>query len=261
MQQNAELNNIVPTNLTLCVVTYEKDFDLLERLIRSVYLFWDTQHIKFLIILNDDRETEEELINITKKYSILGIKIEVIWAGNIIKIEQYNWHTQQLMKILIAKYVKTSWFMLLDSKNYFEPNNKKHKISDFFSPTGKAYGTWGTNPDFFFFKNQYEIAYKLWNLELSENERVLNEFTPLFLYTKIMAELVIELEQRFQSFLPYFFKVTEYSSSFVTEFSIMSAFIKHKKMEEELYEHLTHYDDVMIKLGKTLGSNKDLRRS
>jgi hypothetical protein len=258
MLQNEESVNSLPSNLTLCIVTYEKDFDLLDRLIQSVSNFWETQCIELLIVLNDLKETEEELINITKNYS--DIKIRIVWAGDIIKSDEYDWHTQQTMKLLLSNYVETTWFMLLDSKNYFSSDDKKIKISDFFNPEGKAYASWGLSKTNLYFIKQYEFAYKLWNLDIPNVGETLNEFTPLFFYTELMRELTIELKYRFQSLLPHVCSSHWKGTFFLTEFAIMSAFIKHKQMNKILYDDTEIDSPIMKRLGKIVMSDKDMRR-
>ncbi len=259
MLQKEESNNI-PFELTICIVTYEKDFDLLDRLISSLCLYWETSNLTILIILNDNKETEIELENILNKYLYTDIKIETIWANNIFDLKQYDWFSQQTIKLLIADYIRTSWFMILDSKNYFKFSKEKIKISDFFSNEGKAYGSWGLST--FYFKDAYESAYKLWNLDPPIKENTLNEFTPILLKTDMMKELILELKYRFKSLLPDICRTHLHKGGFfLTEFAIMSAFIKYKEMDKVLYEHVKFNDDAMKKLGKTLRSDKNIRRS
>lgn len=257
MLLNVESNNI-PSEITIGIVTYEKDFDLLDRLLLSIINNWDLQQIEILIVLNDIKEKEEELKKIVEKYN--EIKTRIIYASDIINFEKYDWYSQQVLKLFIPKYIRTPWYLLLDSKNYFKSLNKKIKISDFFNQNGKAYGTWGTTDDVFFFKNSYKLAYKLWNLDPPTAGQALNEFTPLFFYTKLMEELIEELEYKFQSLLPYLFIASTSDGFFLTEFSVMSAYIKYKNMNEVLYDPIKFTDPVMKALGNYIISDKDLRR-
>jgi hypothetical protein len=107
--------------ITMILITYRNDFDLLKRFLDSVYDNFQTDQIHEIIIVLNDRymykQAFDELITSKENPSV---SIRRIWANELFpKLEHYNWYSQQLLKLLVSKVVETKHYIIHDCKDYY----------------------------------------------------------------------------------------------------------------------------------------------
>lgn len=113
--------------LSFFVVTYSKDFDMLDLLLASIAKHFDQQY-KTLIILNDDIDHMAELESIVAKHGIPNkIVHDYPQPQPNDQIHEYfgirrtddGWSTQQMLTLRAATYIDTDYYLHLCSKDVF----------------------------------------------------------------------------------------------------------------------------------------------
>jgi len=218
------------TPLTMVIVTFHNDFPLLHRLLESVDKFCIISQIKVIkIVLNDRFMYAQSLVDLVKEFTRLPI--EIIPAQNLRpELEQFNWHSQQLFKCVVANCVDTDWYLLHDSKDFYvEPvnfdlecfttDNRAIMKLDYRNHTTGGY--FGCAP----FSLAFKICHSVWKQDYQDNLAWhLPTYTPFFVKTEMMKNMVLELESITLGLFPYLFSISVYEDQFATEFFLYSAY-------------------------------------
>jgi len=204
--------------ITFCIVTYKKDFDLAKRLISSIEENWHHHCIEEIIIFVNDNVN----FDITS-----SLNLRILYSD----MNNYDWYTQQFIKLNFANYVNTEYFIIHDSKDYYLPG-EKIDLSYYFNENKQSIGSWFNLPNYTYFKNQFINAYSFYGIDFNNVSAKLNEHTPIICKTEIMKDLIFSLKD--------INLVESFKNHLYTEFSLMSAFIESKKLQET---YLTLEDD------------------
>ena len=196
--------------ITFCIVTYKKDFNLLKRLIRSIEQNWDHSCIAEILVIVNDTAT----LNISTP-----LNLKVIYST----IPVYDWYSQQVIKLNLARHVNTEYFIIHDSKDYYTDGDKID-LSYFFNDKKQSIGSWFATPNYTHFINEFNNAYKLWGLDFISVKGKLNEHTPIIYKTSVLLELLEELKD-----IDLLDKIRTH---IYTEFALMSAYIEYKKLQD-----------------------------
>lgn len=230
--------------ITIVVVTFHKDFLLLDRFLTSVCKFWNLSQLDSIkIVLNDEVTYLPNLEKILEKFLLHNIKIDIICPkdSNYVKVFGdtskivYDWHSQQLYKCLVADIINTDWYIIHDCKDYYiSPVD----ITDCFTSTGKAYmhinhqreGFNGamlptSHHGFGPFSLAFGCSYSLFGL--NDRDYLLTRFafvTPFFVKTQYMRDMISDLRGRLGTIFQFLFSIHLDGQCFVTEFLLYSAY-------------------------------------
>lgn len=231
-----------PDKITIVIITFRNDFQLLVNLLQSIYKHWKSHQIDSIkIVLNDIPKYKTFFQKLIQDNTNKDFKINEYYLSDIIpEIEHFDWHSQQLAKCVISKEVTTEWYLIHDCKDtYIE----QVSIDDCFTPEGKCImhidhtryngyidspnptSHWGFGP----FSLAYQSSCKIWNLDHREHKKKHLPFlTPFFIKTKMMSDMVEELESMFKTLFPFMFSLHLDGQLFVTEFLLYNAYCTSK---------------------------------
>lgn len=222
--------------ITFCIVTYQQDFNLLKRLINSIERNWDYSCIEeILIVVNDTA-----ILDINS-----SLNLRIIYTSTPV----YNWYSQQVIKLNLAKYVKTNYFIIHDSKDYYTDGDKID-LSYFFNDKEQSIGSWFTAPNYTHFITAFKNAYNLWGLDFNSVKGKLNEHTPIICKKDVFLELIDELKD--------IDLLDTISNHVYTEFSLMSAYIEHKQLQD-LYLKIEDNPNMFFKIQPRVKADRSLQ--
>jgi len=251
--------------ITLFFCTYYADFDLLKRAIDSIYDAWDHSTIEeIVVILNDQLDTMEELTNILDGFS-KSISIRLVHASTLNPIEQYDWHSQQALKLLVSEIITTDWYIIYDCKDFYLVHPKE-KITPklFFNTDGKAIDVLRIGPQTgdkgHYFIDQYQRAYNIWGLKFDPAGRHCKVTTPFICNTAVIRDLIAELKIKFPFLYELLFLIEINRQQYITEFTIISAYLEYKGLFDKLYVSFEQESKMHTELYQRRFQNKFLRR-
>lgn len=231
-----------PDKITIVIVTFNKDFFLLVKLINSIYKNWSRKQLDSIkIILNDSIRYKDEFDKIVSSLRNNKFTIDVFYMYELEpRITYFDWHSQQMAKCLISKYIKTDWYLIHDCKDYYISSVS---IEDCFDEFGKAtmpidqarynsveavpYPTshWGFGP----FNLAYQHCCGLWGLDSRDHkQKHLPFLTPFFVKTENMSDMIDQIKDMFKDLFPYIFSLYLDGQVFVTEFLLYNAYCTSK---------------------------------
>ena len=137
-----------------------------------------------------------------------------------------SWTTQQIVKLLVSRCVKSSYYLVLDSKNHFV---RPVSFSDYFDPTTN-------HPRLFTGKEMYMRKYYDQGLAYfgvqcpfqyqgEEDDRVLQTMTPYLFRTRDVLNLLEYIETREKISFYDFFMYRNRDHQRTTEFYLFSTFL------------------------------------
>lgn len=208
-------------SISILIVTFYLDFDLLRKHLDSVRLYLDdyTQY-PYLIVLNDDVKYLQELQDIVREYPEISIRllhknnysnryVDALYSNvnntSEAALASYDrnhfwpigWYTQQVMKLVAPLEVTTDYCIIMDTKCIL---NKKLSYNVAIKD-GKIYTM--ANAINYFKDNvgtmqKLNNGYKLFDLELSTEvlSRVRSFGTPFAIKTSYARDLLNYLENK-----------------------------------------------------------------
>jgi hypothetical protein len=231
---------LISNKITLALVTFNYDFDCLRRYLDSVQTHCNPDQIyEILIMLNDNISFKQDLNNLASCYT-LPIKILTSNDFNYTR-NAFNWNTQQYFKCVISDHIQTDWYIINDSKDHFTdtidffsdcftPDNKAIVPLDFTNYYNGKFQGGGGYP----FNLAFEISYDLWDIQDTTWKRWhLPTFTPFFVKTSMMKDMVSELRLMLRGFFPYLFDLSIADHRFTTEFMLYNAYcVKKNRLDD-----------------------------
>lgn len=256
---------MIPKQITICFCTYRLDFDLLMRALVSINQEWNHNCIaEILIVLNDDKEALPELTDMVSFFDDTNLNIRIVMGEDLQASKHYNWNTQQTFKLLVASEVKTEWYIIYDCKDLHLLNHlDKITTEYYFTEEGKAVDVMRTGrpPEGHFFEKQYQNAYSIWGLTFDSYGRYAKVTTPFVCKTSMMLDLIEELKLKFPACFENLFLLEMVGVPYITEFTVISAYLEHKNLWEELYIEQSKSLKAIRRLWERTSSNKFLRRN
>lgn len=253
----------ISSRLTFVVITCSKDLLLLERYLDSMVLHCRSQDLEeILIIFNDEYRYLPEFEKSLSKFSQLPIR--QLWSNSIWPEQKvYDWQSQQQLKLLASELVKTEWYVINDSKDFYFGSIG---YEDFVNAQGQSLlelrpihdtnDTWfGPNS---FHRSQYEYAYELMGLRFAEYSHALRTFVASVCpcHTGSIRDLVRYLRNEFSALFPYLLLLQIEHKPMLTEYALISAWLqKHDLLTKQYAANNTregYYTKVSL--------NKNLRR-
>jgi hypothetical protein len=194
----------VSNQLSLFTTTYERDFDLLERLLISIEKYLQTEYQHY-IILNDDIAAMSELTSILDKFSnnFIVIHHDEFKEMHVPKVENCKfgtrthhegWFRQIILTLLVATKITTPYYLHLCSKDSFSNKFNIDNLiqGDKFLAQREQF-TQQCPVDINF--NEYFInAYKLFDLDPEDyRKKTIRPSTPAILKTQQVNDLLVYL--------------------------------------------------------------------
>lgn len=223
-----------PEKITLVVITFRNDFQLLDRLLASIYAYWDTKEVaEIIVVMNDKYEYMKPFNDLVDACEEPSIPIRRLWANELSpEMDQYDWYSQQFLKLLVSDLVNTDWFVIHDCKDYY----KGHcNLTYFFSDSCQAYGCvnlWKPNNMYTgpgIFEAEYTRAYRLWGMDFRNHKNfTLKYVTPFICRTQTIKDLVSDLRKKFQTVFDLLLFLQKDHKPLFTEFALISAYVTFK---------------------------------
>jgi len=145
--------------------------------------------------------------------------------SNFGSIDSSSWYSQQVLKLLIAKIIKSPHYVVLDGKNHFL---KDTALSDFFDISGKPYLFYG-NPGYMI--KYYHNCTRYFQTEVNNEFKNIDEqfmtTTPFLFVTEDVLKMISYIENKEKNNFYCFFQ--ENSSNF-TEFYLYSTFLEKNNL-------------------------------
>jgi hypothetical protein len=253
--------------ITLAVVTCEMDLDLLSRFIDSVNThFCHADLDKVIVVFNDPYylmpEFETVMESIRNKVKE-NFQIETHWANALWpELTDYNWNSQQQLKLSVSKLVQTDWYVIHDSKDFY---TEAIGLENFIKPNEECYcamqfinndpwlGRFGT------FYNEYKTAYQLFDLDYNNYEMALRpEYDVCPVHTQTVVNMLDYLERNFGKLAIRLMELEFRGKQMVTEYALLSAW--HHKTDLMLEKYSLPAVNQAQSYNNKVSRNKDLRR-
>lgn len=256
--------------ITIAVVTYHNDFGLLERMLHSVYKYWNPDQVDSIcIILNDKARYFETFDALIKKNSNMNFKINKMYSYELMPgIDTFDWHSQQLLKCLVSGVIDTTWYVINDCKDFY---TQPVFISDMFDTQGRAtmhldhtlYPTdervhplpgaaWAPGP----FSLALACSFEIFGLDPQDHTVIhFPSTTPFIVKTEIMKEMILELKKILKGIFPFLFRINLDGQSFVTEFLLYGAYCYATTKNRDY----VNWDANFRQFFKKVTQSKDLR--
>jgi hypothetical protein len=192
---------------------------------------------KIYVLFNDNIEHkktfkklfEEDIINYYP--CNLRDKINLLFLDDVgLDFKQSNWFTQQIVKIVVSKIIKSEYYVVIDTKNHFIENI----TIDYFFRNNKPYLYFNPNPDKLL--EYYSNCLNYFNVKSRFNHRN-NSFrvqttTPFLFITSECLNLINHIEDKEKMTFDTFF----ITKSLFTEFFLYYAFLIYSK-KDDLYDY------------------------
>lgn len=250
-----------PTKITIAIITFHKDFMLLENLLSSIYKNWNPEEIDSIkLVLNDKKRYYTEFSALVEKNTHPNFKIDILYIDDLFPdLPEYvslDWHSQQLFKCLVSNHISTDWYIIHDCKDFY---TAPVELSFCFDEIGRAtmhldhtrynhrynhsstsdnlsdghWAHWGFGP----FVAAYHVGCEIFGVDPSDYKNFHLPFvTPFFVKTQLMKEMLAELKSTSKGLFPYLFSVSLDGQQFLTEFMAYNAYCAAKN-------HLGDYVD------------------
>ena len=144
-------------------------------------------------------------------------------------LERPGWRTQQTLKLMAARYVRSPYYLLLDTKNHFI---KKTKVADFFSITGQPLTY--ESPVGGTLEKYFHPSLAFFDVDAAPHlATAMPAVTPYVIETQLALKLLSAVEMKSGVDFPTFF---HRKNRLVTEFFLYFAFLAAEPERRARYE-------------------------
>lgn len=243
-----------PESITAIVPVYRNDFDAMKRLLVSMAEYWKADQLaEIIVILNEKYSYRQEWNNILDEIeNLMPCNVRRMWANELDpEMEQYDWYSQQMIKILIAEKVKTDWYIIHDAKDYYIGHCD---MTHWFDDNGRALGCVNPyepvqhNSGPGIFEAEYTRAYRLWNMDFRNYRGYMLKYTtPFIVRTETACDMIKDLKEKFQTLFYQLLYLQINHKPAYTEFALISAYVTYRGQIQrdyahgELSQHTWHY--------------------
>jgi hypothetical protein len=193
--------------LSFLTVTYERDFDLLERLLKSIVKHCGTEYIHY-IILNDDIIHLPELTSILAKFpnnfivkhylEFPEMHMPLVENCNFGDRCESGWSKQIMLTLIASAIVESQYFLHLCSKDVvFNPIDVNKIIRDDKMVAIREYDNIDKAHFAELFDEFFVNAYKLFELDPEQYRKLaIRPVTPAIIKTKQIQDMLHYLNER-----------------------------------------------------------------
>jgi hypothetical protein len=230
------------------VFNHELEIQLLKLQAFS-FQFVDPELINRIVVVFNDKKELNDTFSVKFENTLsyypanLKNKVKLLFLKDIgLDFPDSNWRTQQVVKIQVAKIVKTKYYIVLDTKNHFIKHinhnfffNSERKPYMYFDDAGDIFGTFYNNCLSYFNTTCPNKSLNIGNLRIQT-------ITPFLFITQECLNLIKHVEQREnRPFHTFFVDTTLY-----TEFYFYYSYLVHSN-KHVLYENnLVHVPFVTL---------------
>lgn len=217
--------------LPIVSVTFSGDLRLTVLQSMSVDRLFDLPDIsEYVILINEPADNFASVRAVllrllrTAVSEELFSKIKVLgWTDFYPESARVGFYDQQILKLAVSRLFSAPFYLLLDAKNHFVA---KAGWRDFFSGDGRPFLDRVTTSDYW--RSNLEGSFVLLGEDPADYElsEMPTSITPFVMVTAEARELVIELEEKYQTILPSVFKGREGTA---TEFLVYYAYLSAKQ--------------------------------
>lgn len=187
-------------------VTYERDFDLLERLLVSIEHHLQTEYQHY-IILNDDVSFMPELNNILARFSNKFVVIhyeefkemhvpEIVNCRFGARTHHGGWFRQIILTLLAATKITTPYYLHLCSKDSFVDRFNINDVIQGNKFLANIENFKYSEPHDAEFNNYFLNAYKLFGLDPEQyRQTTIGPRTPAILNTQQVQDMITDLTE------------------------------------------------------------------
>lgn len=269
------------TDFEVLIISCRRDWELTVRLVESINTrFADALDLRRInIIWNEPNLHDEprELKKMRKRIGHVNHRYELRYLTEqdidpkLGKTLPGSWYSQQYLKLKACEHIDTTWYLVLDSKDYwFKPVD----TARLFHPDGRA-RLWvntvqehklraileqsrSLSPHLADLDVELHFGYAwlctraMWQHHMEDRARPLvftRCTTPYMFHTPTLQDMNAELEQRLGGFYPFMFHtmVPELVQPMVTEFHLYTHYVNSRDLTHTLYDTIHkrsgHYDD------------------
>lgn len=240
------------------------DLPLLKRFITSVHNYWNLEELDQVIVVWNDTpryraQFEAELASWRRpELTIQSVWCETLWPQQ----DQWDWYSQQHLKLVVADLVNTEWYIIHDSKDFYV---SKTGLSNFIKSNGQSClkirttdhtDSWLGVHGFHY--QHYKNAYDLFGLDYTDYSHALRtwEASVCPVHTQTIRDMNTHLKQQFGTLFPWMLLLQRNHETMFTEYALISAW--HHK-QGIMLDKYTLLDESGSFYGK-IACNKDLRR-
>jgi len=114
------VRGLLVLKLDFATIVYNSQIELnLLRLQAKSLSFVDKELVNKIFVFYNDKG-HKNLSGLLRWYpAYLRDRVKIIYRDDVLEIADSNWFNQQLMKLLIADYVESEMYMILDAKDHF----------------------------------------------------------------------------------------------------------------------------------------------
>lgn len=179
-------------NLSLVVVFYEKELDMLALLAKSLNIYLDKNIFNEVIFIDNSFQQNDLKSRFSARVAPeLGALLErtrYIKSSELnvnIKNKEDGYTTQQVLKFEIARIVANPFYLLLDAKNHLI---RPLDYNQLFHSSGKPFSEFVNHSGYL--ETCRAQSFKFWNVELSLGEKCLPTITPYLVITQHALDML-----------------------------------------------------------------------
>jgi hypothetical protein len=173
------------------IVTYSTDQQRCVDLIRSIRQqgFFD-KDIQINVIVNDVPDVYDRFI-----HGVHDIKNIKTFIGSEFGIQPTRgWLSQQWIKLAVAKIIKTTWYVIIDSDQKMWPDHAV-ELSDWYQDSRAYYKPVDLatleQSDYHWFAEYYKNAAKFWDVDIDKYaNNLLSETPPVMMHTESVVNML-----------------------------------------------------------------------
>lgn len=263
---------------TIAIVTYGQDLALLKRQLLSIYQYWQLDQLEEIVVVyNDEPKNYADFDDAIASTQHPEIKLTPYYGADLWPTQSYwDWFSQQHLKILIAKKIKTPWFIIHDSKDAY---SAPASIDTFFVSESQARLPVAPGPahedvdnwvqikkhPHVTFRSEYNSAYKWMSIDFDTAQTILRcdqKSTVFPAHTQTMLDMIAWIEDKLGSLFDDLIRlnIRGNSRALFTEYALISAWHAHQGLLEKLYLPLDQYRGQGVDFYECLiGRDKTLR--
>lgn len=204
--------------LTLVTVVFEAEIPLLELQARSMAVWLPPDLVHDIVVIdNTDRGLRErDRRELVRRYGPLAERVTLLRPSDIVDDvpPTTGWVRQQILKLEVAKTVRTSRYVVLDAKNHFIASPTMDFFVDHDGRARIATYSYEDHP----LRHHLESVLRYLDLPADHVHEFTATITPFVLDTDVVTAMIADVEQRSGRRFP-----EEFVERGLTEFFLYSA--------------------------------------
>jgi hypothetical protein len=188
---------------TFVTVSHYEDFEVLRLQARSLQLYLPRDLLSEIIVVENPtpgRLTDWGRERLLREYGELGSYVRFLEAKEIadITMVKRGWDSQQILKLMVSRFVNTDRYIVLDAKNHLI-----YPLERSFLESGNKICSYLSNYEGHNLRKYFERAASYFNLDCRERIKAfLPTITPFTFPTQVVRDLIDHVASREQKPFP-----------------------------------------------------------